>query len=198
MTPHRIILKETTEPSVDPGTYLARCFRVVDAGTQPDGPYGEKHKLIITWELPHERITVEGRDLPRSISAFYNLSLGKKSNLRRDLEAWRGRPFTPEELQGFELGKVLGTACQLTVVHSEISGKANVKSVAGIPRGTIVPEVFNPKVEYSYEQGQDSVYKTLPEWLQKMVNNCVEWTKPADPVDPPADHVEEPMDDVPF
>ncbi len=158
--------------------------------------YGEKHKLVITWELPHERIEVDGKDLPRSISKFYTLSLNSKATLRKDLEAWRGRAFTPEELGGFALAKVLGTACQLTVIHTP-QGKVQVAAVAGIPRGTQVPEVANPKVEYGFEQGQNEVFKALPDWLQKMVSGCLEWTKP-NPVDPPAHPAEDPLDDVPF
>jgi hypothetical protein len=192
-----IIIKDTQEPSVDAGTYIARCFRICDIGTQSSEMYGDKHKLIVTWELPTERIEVDGKDLPRSISKFYTFSLGSKAILRKDLVAWRGRDFTPEELAGFELKKVLGTACQLTVIHK--AGKARVEGVAGIPRGTLVPEVVNPRVEYSFTQGQDATFKALPDWLQKQLLTCLEWTQPADPVDPPAHAAEDdPMDNVPF
>lgn len=194
-----IVLKDTQEPSVEPGTYLARCFRIVDAGTQVSELYGEKRKLVVTWELPTERIVVEGKDLPRSISKFYTLSLNKKATLRKDLECWRGRAFTPEELQGFELAKVLGTACQLTVVHTD-NGKVQVAAVAGIPRGTNVPKVENPLVEYAYDQFTNGDWDKLPEWIQKMVGQCLEWAKP-NPVDPPAAqfaHEDEGLDDVPF
>jgi hypothetical protein len=194
-----IILKETSEPSVAPGTYLARCFRIVDAGTHSSELYGDKRKLIITWELPSERIEVDGKDLPKSRSKWYTLSLNKKATLRADLECWRGRAFTPEELAGFELAKVLGTACQLTIVLNE-KGQAIVKGVSGVPRGTIVPETQNPKVEYSFEQGPDEVFKALPEWLQKAVGDCQEWQDP-DPVDPKPiikEEEEYDNDNVPF
>ncbi|GEM_PF-4521665 len=51
--------------------------------------------------------------------------------LRRDLENWRGRPFTREELRGFDLFKVLGTACQLMVTHTSQGEEtyANVTAV---------------------------------------------------------------------
>lgn len=196
---HKIIIKDVSEPSVDPGTYLARCFRIVDAGTQIDGPYGEKHKLIVTWELPYERIEVEGKDLPRSISKFYTFSLNSKATLRKDLVAWRGRDFTPEELAGFELAKILGTACQVTVVLSK-TGKARVETVSGVPRGTQVPPLENLRVEYSIQQGQDSVFEGLPDWLKKIIPACEEWQKP-NPLDPPAhpgDETSEDFGEVPF
>jgi len=37
------------------------------------------------------------------ISKRYTMSLGEQSTLRKDLESWRGKKFTPEELQGFDL-----------------------------------------------------------------------------------------------
>jgi hypothetical protein len=193
-----IILKETGEAAVDPGTYLARCFRIVDAGTQPSEIYDAKRKLVITWELPTERIEVEGKDMPRSISKFYTLSLNEKANLRKDLECWRGRAFTPQELAGFELAKVLGTACQLTVVHTK-TGKAKVSAVTGIPKGTMVPETQNPKVEYSFEQGQAGQWEALPDWIKKMVGLCQEWSQenPADPPAHPAAETDD-ADDVAF
>lgn len=193
-----IILKDKSEPVVDPGTYLARCYSIVDAGTQVSEMWGEKHKIIITWELPSERIMVDGKDLPRAISGFYTMSLNKKSNLRKDLELWRGRPFTAQELEGFELAKILGTACQLNILHTE-HGKAKVVGVAGIPKGTVVPEVQNPKVEYSYSQGADDVFKTLPEWLQKIVSACLEWANQESDTDgEPAAQEPQREDDVPF
>lgn len=193
-----IVLKEQSEPSVDPGTYLARCFRIVDAGTLRSDLFEDKRKLIITWELPTERIEVDGKDLPRSISKFYTLSLNSKATLRKDLECWRGRAFTAKELEGFELRNVLGTACQLTIVHTP-NGRAKVAAVSGIPRGTMVPQVQNPLVEYEFADGTGGDWEKLPEWLQKMVGSCLEWQKP-NPVDPPADHsADEPgADDVPF
>jgi len=191
-----IILKEQSEAQISPGTYIARCFRIVDAGTQPDTGFGEKRKLVVSWELPTERIQVDGADMPMGMSKIYTLSLNSKATLRKDLEAWRGRTFTKDELAGFELAKVLGTACQLTIVHSD-NGKAVVRGIAGIPKGTQVPEVQNDKVEYSFEEGKDSTFASLPEWLQKFVASCTEWTSPSPtehrPVEVPDDH-----GDVPF
>src|SRR5262249_26776088 len=39
--------------------------------------------------------------------------------LRPFLEQWRGRDFTPEELQGFNLAKLKGANCLLTVQHKD-------------------------------------------------------------------------------
>ena len=172
-----IIVKEQSAPSIEPGTYPARCFRVVDAGTQPqEGAFEEKHKLIISWELPDERIMVDGVDMPLGVSRIYTFSLGKKANLRKDLEAWRGRPFTQEELAGFDIAKVLGTACQLSIVHTQ-TGKTAVGAVTGLSKGMLVKPPQNPLVEYSIQSGPNELHASLPEWIRKMCNNCVEWSK---------------------
>ncbi|GAG46718.1 unnamed protein product, partial [marine sediment metagenome] len=35
------------------------------------------------WEIPAERIEIEGKDLPRAISKKYRVSLHKKANLTK-------------------------------------------------------------------------------------------------------------------
>jgi hypothetical protein len=59
-------------------------------------------------------------------------------NLRPMLEAWRGRKFTPQELEGFDLERLLGVSCQLQLVHvlTDRGGLfANVQAVVPLGRG---------------------------------------------------------------
>lgn len=167
-------VKETSGPSVPIGTHIAVCFGIVDIGTQPDTGFGEKRKLVILWELPHERVVFEGVEKPLAISRFYSHSLSKKANLRKDLVGWRGREFTPEELQGFELKNILGKPCQVSVVLNE-SGKSVVDSVVALPKGLQAPPAFNPLLEYSVDQNRNQIYDKLPEWLRKACDACLEW-----------------------
>jgi hypothetical protein len=44
--------------------------------------------------------------------------LSEKSRLRPTLEAWRGRKFTKEELDGFDLEKLIAAPCQIQIVHN--------------------------------------------------------------------------------
>ena len=71
------------------------------------------HIFIFMWELPGEEIEIEGEMKPRAISETYTNSLGEKANLRKMLENWRGRAFTQEEMDGFDLRNVLG----LSLIH---------------------------------------------------------------------------------
>ena len=95
-------------PPMPSGIKFAVCVGVYDLGTHFDRMYDkERHSGVFIFEVPSERITItkdgEDKDLPRQISNRYTLSLGEKANLRRDLESWRGRGFSEEELDGFNI-----------------------------------------------------------------------------------------------
>lgn len=110
------------------GLHQAVCVDVHDMGLQKT-PWGEKHKVLIVWQI--EQINDEtGKRF--DVRNFYTLSLSEKANLRRDLECWRGRKFTEDELGGFDLDKLLGANCQLQIVHNlSDEGKtyANIQAV---------------------------------------------------------------------
>jgi hypothetical protein len=108
-----MIAKDTSNsrPSRDPipaGMHIARAYGLFDLGTHYDEKFDKsRREVVIVWEIAAERIEVD-RDgkktnLPRAISKRYTLSLHEKARLRADLESWRGRPFTSEELAGFEM-----------------------------------------------------------------------------------------------
>lgn len=195
-----LTVKETSGPQVPAGTHLAVCYGVCDIGTQPDTGFGEKRKLVIMWELPHERVTFDGQEKPMAISRFYGHSLSKKANLRKDLVGWRGREFTAEELQGFELKNVLGKPCQVSVVVNE-NGKSVVDSVVAMPKGMQAPPPFNPLVEYAVEEGRNATYLRLPDWLRKCIDQALE-NDPERQAEMKAAEMEKPADvtpdDVPF
>ena len=83
--------------------HLAVCYGIWDLGTQFSEKWEKSiHKVVIVWEIPGCRGEFERdghiKDLPRAISKRFTLSLHKKSDLRKDLESWRGKKFTDEEL----------------------------------------------------------------------------------------------------
>ena len=176
-----IFVKETGGDStpVPQGTHLAICYRIVDAGSEYSEMY-KKHsqKLIISWELPNEKMVVDGVEKPMGISGTYTASLSDKAGLRKVLESWRGRQFTAEELKMFDISKVLGSVCMLSVVHTE-KGSAKVTAVMAAPKGTPKMVPYNPIVEYSQTDGLNDAFQTLPEWLQKRISACEEWKSPA-------------------
>ncbi len=155
---------------LESGTHMAVCNMIVDLGMQ-ESPYGIKRQLWMRWETPHER-TDDGK--PMVIGTFYTLSLSEKANLRHDLEAWRGRAFSPEELTGFDVFKVLGHACQITVMHKDSNGKikAVVTGVTAIPKGIAKPTAENELISFSLDEPDESVYQSLPDWLKAKINRA--------------------------
>lgn len=153
------------------GTHIAVCNMVIDIGQQDTGMYGVKHQVYLRWELPHERTD---DDKPMTIGKTYTASLSEKANLRKDLENWRGKAFTEDELKEFDLDNVLGKACQVTIQHKSRDTKtfANVTGVTSLTKGMEAPKAENDLVVYDTENtGQ---WDSLPEWLQNKISNQAE------------------------
>lgn len=158
---------------VPEGTHQAICNMMVDLGLQETN-FGHKHQVYIRWELPDERLKWKDQDGydregPMTIGQTYTLSLSDKANLRRDLQSWRGKAFTKEELDGFDISKILGAPCQVTVTHNVKGPKtyANVTGIAGWPKGLPAKQAENPLLLYDNDT---DTYDDLPEWLQKKID----------------------------
>lgn len=125
------------------GNHLAICYQMVDLGHQYNAKY-EKYspKVLLGWELPGETME-DGR--PFIVSSRYTLSFNERAILRMHLESWRGRPFSAQELAGFDLKSVLGKACMVNIVQKQVGDKtyANVTAVSSVPKGLTVPEQQN-------------------------------------------------------
>ncbi len=172
---------KTFEP-VSAGVHLAVCYSLIDLGSTWSERYQKwQRQLLVTWEIPDERIgftneTGQIEDKPRVISKTYTPSLNEKSHLRADLTSWRGRDFTPEELAGFELVKILGAPAQLNVIHVAKDGKtyANVKAVIPAPKGTrVTPE--NPLVAYDIEAQGVNIPNSVPDWVVEKIKASQEY-----------------------
>jgi hypothetical protein len=98
------------------------------------GKTKRQHKIRVVWQ-----VDVDHPDLhkPLLVHKRYTCSLDEKATLRKDLESWRGRPFTEDELNGFDLDVLIGVSCQLNVVQVQRGGDvyANVTSVVPLGRG---------------------------------------------------------------
>ena len=154
------------------GSFAARCYQIIDLGHQTFEWKGEAKvapKVRITWEL--NEMMSDGR--PFSISREYTASIGDKANLRKDLEAWRGRPFSAEELRNFSLENVLGAPCLLGIVHkpSKDNSKvyANVGSIMALPKGMPSPELVNPAVKFDIGTFDKKVFDSLTSYVQKKI-----------------------------
>lgn len=171
---------------VPSGCHFAICNMVVDLGVQETtfkGQAKRMHKIYLRWEVPDERVTYEkdGKEFegPCSIGSTYTLSLSEKANLRKILENWRGKTFTPEELKGFDITKVAGTCCQIMVQHAESGGKtyANITGVMGTSRDqkerARVAKSENEVIVFSIGDSDQQTFDKLPGWLKEKIDGRV-------------------------
>lgn len=178
---------------VPQGTHIAVCDQVVDLGKQKisSAQFGEsvKHQIYIRWQIPEERVEWEHdgqkHEGPAVIGKTYTLSLGDKANLRKDLQAWRGKPFTPDELRGFDVSKLLGIPATITVTHSEKDGRtfANVASVGGIPKG--MPKPAGEGEFLLYDADNQHTFEKLGKRIKEKITSQILDRKP-DASDPDA------------
>lgn len=180
------------------GAIVGRCYMVADLGTQDTtfkGTPKKAHKILLSWELAE--LMDDGR--PFSISSRYTLSLFDQAILRQHLESWRGRSFTDEELNGFDVKNVLGKYCLLSVVHNKDGDKtyANVKGIMPVPKGMDKPGPVNQDVYFDIDTGD---INSIPEWVQNVVKKSDEWKAKGGvaPAAQPKGHFDDLADDVPF
>lgn len=169
-------------PLLEAGTYPAVCFGLVDIGAQENKMYNNvSRKVVIMWEIPSETMAIDGKTETRVISETYTSSLGDKANLRKMLEGWRGRPFTEQELMGFDLHNILGMSCLLgTIVKDKNGGGqfAKIGTVSKLPKG--FPPVAGRKDKIVFdldEPGALDAMANLPEWLQTRIKESTTYKR---------------------
>ena len=118
------------------GAFPAVCCDVIDVGevkTSYGGKERIQHKITIVWQVDETSETGERYTVRRR----YTASLDPKASLRKDLESWRGKPFTFDELAGFDLEKLLNAPAMINVMHQDRDGEtyANVQSIMPLPKG---------------------------------------------------------------
>lgn len=173
------------------GQHIMVCARIIDLGTQPGSAmYPQpKRKIRIFWELPEERITYTDGDGneqegPVLHSEQYTVSFHEKSNLRRDLESWRGQPFKDEDFagppNGFHLSKLIGIPAVGQIVHEHRDGKtyANLNSIMR-PRKAEFDE-FKGKIEgvtifFDLDDFKDEEFDKLSDRVKDTVRNSPEY-----------------------
>lgn len=172
---------------VPPGTYLARCYRIVDLGTQKSeylGTIKNLPKVMFQFEVHGEDdrgtplVTSKGE--PMSISKNFTLSLAEKATLRKDLVSWRGRDFTKEELDGFEIKNVLGAWAMISVTKSVgTNGKeyTNIASISSVPKvlKNSLPEAFNKTSLFSIAEPDMELFGTFGDGLKAKIMSSPEW-----------------------
>lgn len=157
------------------GQYIARCFKIIDIGTQTVEWAGNtkfQKKVLIMWELLDDKVKMKDGK-PFAVTTRYTASLDERGRLRPDLEAWRGRKFSDTELADFDLQKVLGAYCQLQIVHSEDGKYANVNSIMAFKGAK--PKPVNPDVSFDIEHPDMEIFESFSDKLKEQIQAAPEF-----------------------
>jgi len=201
---------------VPQGMHLARCYRVIDLGTQESSYLGTvKHlpKVMVQFEVHGEDdsgnpiVTAKGE--PMSISKNFTLSLGEMATLRKDLQTWRGREFTAEELRGFELKNVLGAWAMISVIKAMgANGKeyTNIAAILSVPpaiKKTGMPDGHNELKMFSIDEPDMVLFDSFSNGLREKIQKSPEWQARGNsiasaPVKASTGSIDDLDDDIPF
>lgn len=172
--------KEVTREIVPNGTHVARCYSMIHLGTQEWEYQGEQkrsNKIRLTFEIPSEMRDFGGEEKPMVISKEYTLSLHEKSNLRKDLESWRGEAFTGTPR--FDLTDMLGGCCMITITHKTSNAGNKYSSVTGVsklPNGWECPEQINPSFVFNFFDNFNQEWlEEQPQWVQEQIKKTDEY-----------------------
>jgi hypothetical protein len=199
------------------GMHLARCYRIVDLGTQKSEYMGQVkylHKIMLGWEI--HGMNDDGSPIkmqdgrPFGIFKNYTLSWSEKANLRLDLQSWRGKPFTQEEMRKFDLKNVLGAWCMLNIIErpGKSDGKmyTNVDGVTPVPamiKQNGLPTAVNKNELFKIDEPDMEMFNGFSDNLKAKISSSPEWQKlqgktpaPAPQQSAPASTFED--DDIPF
>ena len=193
------------------GSHVARCIKLIDLGTQPVTYNNEtkyQRKVMITFEL--SECLMEGiykpevKGKPFAVSRRYTQSLDPKAALRKDLESWRGRKFTKEDIAKFDPKGMLGKPCMINLV--EQGEYVNIGGISPVPKSMQVPKQINPSTFFSLEENEfdQDVFGKLPDKTRETIGSSPEFKKLMcgdDPGEPPpqnGDDQPQQTDDCPF
>ncbi len=206
-----LIASDTGGKDYDPipaGVTHGVCWMVCDLGTQYNPTYANwQRKIVIGWELPSELMQIEKdgemAEVPKVISRIFTLSLSEKSHLRPFLESWRGKPFTVEELIGFDISKLIQVNCQLNIIHVTKNEKtyANVAGVMPLAKQTAKLKCVADTVYYSMDDHGLFIPENVPDWLKSYIMKSREYNETGQQNEGPTGLDEPPVpddDDIPF
>lgn len=173
-----------------PGMHLARCYRIIDLGTQKSEYMGQVkylHKIMLGWEIHGTNdsgVPLKMNDgRPFAIFKNYTLSWSDKANLRLDLQSWRGKPFTQEEMRRFDLKNILGAWCMLNVIERPGNdGKiyTNVNGVTPVPamiKQNGLPAAVNANEIFNLSEPDMKMFETFSDNLKTKIKASPEWQK---------------------
>jgi hypothetical protein len=179
--------KRVSKKLPDVGIQPARCYAIIDLGTQPGSfkgqPTDPSLQIMFLWELTKFMNVPEDKTKkpwPCTIKQQYAFSAGAKAKFPDVLKAWGKLSKRPEKIGVQLLKNYLGAPCMITVEHSEDGQWANVGSKGRgvspfMKENFAVPELHNKPIFFNMDEFSWDKFKELPEFVQKIVRNSLEF-----------------------
>lgn len=155
-----------------PGNHPAVLVGLVDVGTQEEEYQGVRksaRKVFLAWELTGEADPATGKNF--IVGRDYTASMHERSALRAIIEKWRGKALGDDE--EFELTKILGKPCLLSLVHKQSqTGKtyAKIDSIGALPKGMTAPPATITPFSWEIEGGDVS---KIPDWMPRVYGELI-------------------------
>ena len=178
----------TTFEPIPAGTYGATCVSMIHVGACEETVQGKTRKanrVYLTFEVPE--VTFEdaesGEELPRKVGVELTLSMNEKATLRKFLDSWRGKAFTNAEAESFDVTKLLGKPCMLTITEkTAASGNVynKITGTAKAPKGLTVPAPTTDLFEFNFDlfAADPAILERVPEFIQEKIRQTDEFAAP--------------------
>jgi hypothetical protein len=121
------------------GQFAGVCVDVHDLGflkTTWQGQEKVQHKIDVYFFCGEYKDGTDGKRYPLLVRDRFTATLSDKGRLKPFLQGWRGKKFTEEELQKFDLDNMIGAPALLTVEHNIVGDDtyANIVGCAKLPK----------------------------------------------------------------
>jgi len=179
---------------IDAGSYLGRCFSVIDLGHQTvsfieNGQPSQKQqrKVLVSFELfgddSNGPLEIDGK--PMVINKKYTFSMNEAAKLRLDIESWKGKKLVKGVDLPFDMKSMLDKWAMVNVVHNDWNGKtyANLNSLSQVPSMIVkagFPKTHNENVLFDLSKYTKDSFEKLWPWVQDMIKKSAEWSNSVD------------------
>jgi len=104
------------------------------------------------------------------------------------LENWRNKPFTEEELRGFDLKKLLGVSAKVKVVLNEKGTWNNIDYIDPAEKKVEIPGDFDSGVFEFPSAGEIVPPEWVPNYLKRKIEESLEVQREKGFMDSPDNH----------
>jgi len=162
-------IPRNTRVIIPEGSHIGVLVTMARIGLQ-DTPYGSKQQIVLTWELPSQKLP---DDRSACISQTFSFSLNEKSSLYGVFSSW-----CPDMLRDPSPNweSLLGRGCIISIVHKNGTQGSfpKIASVSGLPPSTKAPKPSNRLSFYDTDDPDPKVLEDLPQWIRNKIESSLD------------------------